>query len=314
MEQTRRRFLTASAVVGTGALAGCNAVTDAIPFVGGGGLGDYQQWAYPADQFNQDADGMSVNVTNQQAIYENRKSFYPNTYRALRGTYSTVGLIGRDVSMDLRLPQGRVLKGSYDTSEVVAELEDDTNTEFESDGNYSGYEVYVPSDADTVRQAVAVADSAIVFGQRVEPPFGSDWDAVSATDVVEGIIDTKGGNGTRATSNNDDFSTLVNTLDSGTSISAETRSDEVSSDQADAESGIFEGQVANGESLSVNGDTTKRQWVFVFSGEGDVNTSDLNDWIEANDNSGTFARARNVKVEQNGRAGVVTAKFDTYSL
>ncbi|SDE94804.1 hypothetical protein [Halorientalis regularis] len=314
MEQTRRRLLTASAVLGTGALAGCSTVTDAIPFIGGGGLGNYQQWVYPADQFNQDADSLNFDGTNQKGIYDSRKAFYPSTYSSLAANYGTVGLTGRSVSMDLGLPEGRVLKGSYDTAAVVAELEDDANTQYESDGSYSGYELYVPSDRDTPSQAVAVSNNAIVFGRRVEPPFGADWDAVAATDVVEGIIDTSGGSGTRAVDENDDLTTLVNALNSGTNVSGGTRADEVDSDQADAESGVFDGQVASGQSWSVNGNTTSRQWVFVFDSEGDVSTTDLNDWVEANDTGGVFTRARNVKVSQNGRAGVVTAKIDTYDL
>ncbi|MFB6082632.1 MAG: hypothetical protein ABEJ94_00115, partial [Halorientalis sp.] len=138
MERTRRRFLTAGAAVGAGALAGCSTVTNAIPFVGGGGLGNYQQWIYPADKFNQDANSLNFSATNRNAIYQNRKSFYPSTYRSLRSSYGTVGLVGRNVKMDLDLPQGRVLKGSYKTSEVTAELEDDANTAFESDGSYNG--------------------------------------------------------------------------------------------------------------------------------------------------------------------------------
>ncbi|RXK46462.1 hypothetical protein [Halorientalis pallida] len=313
MEQTRRRFLTASAVMGTGALAGCGAVTDAIPFVGGGGLGDYQQWAYPADQFDQDADSLDFDATNQKEIYDSRKSFYPSTYSSLATNYGAVGLTDRSVTMDLDLPEGRVLTGSYDTAEVVAELEDDASTEYESDGSYSGYELYVPADRDTPSQAVAVSDSAIVFGQRVEPGFGADWDAVAATDVVEGIIDTKGGSGTRAVNENEDLSTLVNTLNSGTNVSGGTR-DEVGSGRAGAETGVFEGQVASGQSWTVDGDTTSRQWVFVFDSEGDVDTGDVDDWIEANDTGGAFTRARNVNVNQNGRTAVVTAEIDTYDL
>jgi hypothetical protein len=314
MERTRRRFLTASAVIGTGALAGCNAVTDAIPFVGGGGLGDYQQWVYPADTFNQNADSLSFDGTNQQGIHENRKAFAPNTYSSLATNYGTVGLTGRSVSMDLGLPEGRVLKGSYETAEVVAELEDDTSTEYESDGNYSGYELFVPADRDTPRNAVAVSDNAIVSGQRVEPGFGDDWDAAAATDVVEGIIDTGGGSGTRAVSDDDDLAKLTNTLNGGTSVSGGTRDGDAGSSRADAESGVFEGQVASGQSWSVDGDTTSRQWVFVFDSESDVDTGDLEEWIEANDTGGVFTRTRNEQVNQNGRAGVVTAELDTYDL
>ncbi len=314
MEQTRRRFLTASAVIGTGALAGCNAVTDAIPFVGGGGLGDYQQWVYPADTFNQDADSLSFEGTNPQGIHENRKAFSPNTYSSLARNYATVGLTGRSVSMDLRLPEGRVLTGSYDTAEVVAELEDDTNTEYESDGSYNGYDLYVRSAQNTPRNAVAVSDSAIVFGQRVEPGFGDDWDAAAATTVAEGIIDTRDGSGTRAVDNDDDLAKLANTLNSGTSVNGEVRSDDVGSDRARPESGVFDGQVASGQSWSVDGDTTSRQWVFVFEAEGDVRSSDLEDWVEANDTGGVFTRTRNEQVSQNGRAGVVTAELDTYDL
>jgi len=322
MEQTRRRFLAASAVMGTGALAGCNAVRDAIPFIGGGGLGDYQQWVVPGDEFDQGADTVNFRAANQQAIYDNRDSLQPSTYQSLRATYRRIGVVGRDVSMDLAMPRGgsepnRVLNGSFEVSEVTAELEDDTNTEYESDGDHDGFEIFVVSDTDQPQTAVGVSEGTIVIGHRVEPPFGADWDAVPAADVVEGIVDAGSGSGNRAVDSSEDFATLVNTLNSGTRLSGGVRDEEVGSDDgpnADAEAGQFEGEVASGQSVSINGSTTSIQWVVVFSSEGDVDTGDVNDWVEARDNSGTLARARNVEVSQNGRTAVVNAEIDTYDL
>lgn len=322
MEQTRRRFLTASAVMGTGALAGCNAVTDAVPFIGGGGLGDYQQWVVPGDEFDQEENTVSFSATNQKAIYDNRDSLQPSSYKRRRSTYSRIGVVGRDVSMDLNMPSGgegrnQVLKGSFEVSEVTAELEDDSNTEYESDGEHNGHEIFVVSDTSEPRTAVGVSDETIVIGHRVEPPFDADWDAVPAADVVKGLVDAGSGNGNRAVDSNEDFGTLVNTLNSGTRVTGRTRDDEVGSDDgpdADVELGRFDGEVANGRSLSINGSTTTIQWVFVFGSEGDVDTGDVNDWLEANDNSGTLARARNVEVSQDGRAAVASVKVDTYDL
>lgn len=322
MERTRRRFLTASAVLGTGALAGCNAVTDAIPFVGGGGLGDYQQWVYEPDRFGgSDGSGdfgegntaLGIFAINQQAVYENRDELYPSTYDSLSTNFaSETGILPRNVSMMLSVSEGLVLSGSFEKSEVTAELEDDSSTEYESDGSYSGYDLYVRADEDESTDAFGVSGNTVVRGQRVDS-FGSDSDPVSATDVVEGIIDTKSGSATRYVDANDDFGALVGALGGSAFLTATVRTEPVSGDEADDEDGEFEGLVASGEASSINGETTDSQSVFVFDSESDADTGAVDDYIEANDNTGQFARARDVQVSQSGRTVTVTVTSDTYT-
>ncbi|RXK46463.1 hypothetical protein [Halorientalis pallida] len=322
MEQTRRRFLTASAALGTGALAGCSAVTDAIPFVGGGGLGDYQDWVYEPDRFaSSDSGGdfgdenvaLSIFAINQQAVYENRKELFPSTYNSLSTNFaSNTGILPRNVSMLLSVPEGLVLTGSFERSEVTAELEDDSSTEYESDGSHSGFDLYVQSDVGESPDAFGVSGDAVVQGQRVDN-FGSDSDSVAATDVVQGIVDTKAGSANRYVNANDDFGALVSSLSGSSFLTATVRDEPVSSDDADEDSGEFEGLVANGQASTINGATTESQSVFVFDSESDADTGAVDDYVEFNDNSGQFARARDVQVEQSGRTITITATSDTYT-
>ncbi|WP_424017411.1 hypothetical protein ACOZ4N_16255 [Halorientalis pallida] len=322
MEQTRRRFLTASATLGTGALAGCSTVTDAIPFIGGGGLGDYEQWVYEPDRFASSGGGgdfgdenvaLSLFAINQQSIYENRKELYPSTYNSLSTNFaSNTGILPRNVSLLLSLPEGLVLSGSFERSEVTAELEDGSNTEYESDGSYDGFDLYVRSEREESPDAFGVSGNAVVQGQRVDN-FGSDSDSVPATDVVEGIIDTKRGSANRYVNANDAFGTLVSSLGGSSFLSATVRTEPISAGEANEDSGEFEGLVASGQASSINGGTTDSQSVFVFDSQSDADTGSVNDYIEYNDNSGQFARARNVKVSQSGRTITVSVTSDTYT-
>ncbi|SEN72145.1 hypothetical protein SAMN05216388_1004279 [Halorientalis persicus] len=322
MEQTRRRFLAASAALGSGALAGCSAVSDAIPFIGGGGLGDYEQWVYEPDrfasadesgEFGDDSVALSIFAINQQSIYENREELYPSTYSSLsRNFVSNTGILPRNVSMVLNLPEGVVLSGSFERGEVTAELEADTSTEYESDGSHEGYDLYVRAEREESPDAFGVADGTVVQGQRVDN-FGSDADSVPATDVVEGIIDTNSGGATRYVNANDAFGTLVSSLSGSSFLTATVRSDPIGSDEADENSGEFEGLVASGQASTINGATTDSQSVFVFDSQSDADTGAVTDYVEYNDNEGQFARARNVEVSQSGRTITVTATADTYT-
>ena len=322
MEQTRRRFLAASSVLGTGALAGCNAVTDAIPFVGGGGLGDYQQWVYEPDRFagsgsrggfGDESTALSIFVINQQAIYENRDELYPSSYNSLSSNFaSNAGILPRNVSMLVSLPEGQVLSASFDRGEVTAELEDDSSTEYESDGSYNGYDLYVRTDGDESADAFGVSGDTVVRGQRVDN-FGSDSEPVPATDVVEGIIDTKSGSATRYVDANDDFGALAGALGGSSFLTASVRNEPVSDDAANDEGGEFEGLIASGQASTINGATTDSQSVFVFDSESNADTGAVDDYIEANDNTGQFARARDVQVSQSGRTVTVSSTSDTYT-
>ncbi|WP_324662436.1 hypothetical protein [Haloarcula sediminis] len=332
---TRRKLLRvgagAAAVGAVGSLSGCSAVQDLIPG-GGGGLGSYTNWVYEPDAFKSDREGVSGSGTSYTNLFSNSGNLSELAVLRAKGTsYPELGIEVEDVSMDLGLPDGRIITGSFDTEAVKSELTaapvdtptpsgfgsssgNSGSTQYESDSSYNNYEIYVQAEPDTSPDAFAVGDGTIIRAQRV-PNATNESSPVDAPDVVEGIIDA-GEDGTdRYVDSNDTFSTLTDALNNGVQVSFTVRANEIGSDNGADENipaGRFEGVVAEGRAESINGETTESQYVFVFDSEGDVNEGDVQEWIEANDTgNGSLANLSDLSVNTNGNTVTVTGTQDT---
>ena len=314
MKPTRRQFLATGAVAGAGALAGC----DMIPFIGGGGIGQFKNWVPSAGEVNPSSESISFGASNPSQISSQKKNLHPQMYRSYQSSYRT-GVQWKSLKLTLSIEGGSVYKGSYNTDDVKSELTTATGSDdqgkFSQEDSEGNYEIYIPSSADgadNASRAYAVSGNAIIearpTGSQFEDNFSS---AVSNAKTIIGV----GENGeARAVDNNDDFSTLTNNL-SGTFVQGGTRQEEVGGDAASIPQGNFEGLVASGGSLKINGGNTKVTEVFVFGSNGDVSTEDIEEYVEKSDTgSGTWAHTRNVNVKQNGNAGIITGKIDTYDI
>jgi len=316
-----------AALGAVGSLSGCSAIQDLLPG-GGGGLGNYSNWVYAPDTFESDQEGLSTDAYSYSQI-NSKNSISEDTRSGIAGiTYGELGIKAQDVGMDLDLPEGKVLTGSFDTEAVKSELTAsrvDTPTgrqepgvagsrEYESDGNYNdNYEIFIRADADPSPDAYAVGNGNVIRADRVSNS-GNDSSEVSATEVAEGIIDC-GSEGTdRLVDSNDNYSTLTDTLNSGSIIKTQVYGNEVGSDEGLNENvsvGQFEGLVADGFSASINGENTQVQHVFVFGSEGDVNEGDVNDFVEANDTKGILRDVNDLSVSTNSNTATVTGKIET---
>lgn len=72
--------------------------------------------------------------------------------------------------------------------------------------------------------------------------------------------------------------------------------------------GNFENEVARGSALSVDGDTSTRTWVLVFEETDDVDTDDIEEWVDSDER---FEDYDDLNVERNGRAALITGTIDT---
>ena len=316
MKPTRRQFLAAGAVAGAGALAGC----ERIPFIGGGdgGVGQLTEWVPSTGSVDQSRERISFSANSPTQIHGNRTNLHPSTFRGYQSSYRT-GVQWKSLSLELSVDGGTVYRGSYSADDVTSELT--TATGRGDTGKYSqtdsegDYEIYIPSSAngaESARDAYAVSGTAIVRAQ----PTGSQFDdsfssAVANAKAIIGVGENGDG---RAVDDSDSFSTLANNL-SGTIARGGTRRKAVSSDAASIPQGNFAGLVAAGRSLSINGGNTDVTEAFVFGSQSDVSTSDLEEYVEKNDTGGgRWEYARNVSVNQNGTAGIITGTLDTYDL
>lgn len=322
-----------AALGATGSLAGCSTIQDLIPGGGGGSLGNYTDWVYEPDTFESDAEGINNNAISYESMLSNADNLNDFTRLGILGTnYPTLGIDPDSVGMELNLPEGGVITGSFDTEAVKTELTADQastptpgaqnsggstgSIKYESDSTYNeDYEIFVQEEPDESPDAIAIGNGTIIEGRRVQNS-GNDSGAVDAPDVVEGIIDTGSEGSDRLVDNNDTFATLTDTLNNGVAVTFELLANEIGSDDGGNENiptADFEGVVATGRADSINGGTTEKQWVYVYDSEGDVNEGDINEWIEANNTGdGSLANHDNISVNTDGNTATVTAELPTF--
>lgn len=334
-EITRRKLMRvgagATALGAVGSLSGCSAIQDLIPG-GGGGLSNYTNWVYEPDNFESDGAGLDNSAFSYKQMLSNEGNLNDFTRLSVLGSsYPTLGIGPEDVAMEVDLPDGRVITGSFDTDAVTTELTaskvstpstpaenmggNTGSTEYESDSEYNGYEIFVQSEPEESPNAIAVGDGTIVEGRRV-PNTGNESSPVDASDVAEGIIDTGSDGDSRLVDSDDTFSTLTDTLNNGVRVDFELLEDAIGSDDGGNENiptADFDGLVASGRADQINGGTTKKQWVYVYDSEGDVNESDVNEWVEANNTGdGLLAKHDNINVNTDGNTATVTAEQPTF--
>lgn len=315
MKPTRRQFLATGAVAGAGALAGC----DRIPFIGGsGGIGQFSNWVPSAGEIEPGSEEISFSARSPTQINGNRNNLHPSTYRSYQSSYRT-GVQWKSLTLVLSIDGGSVFTGSYNADDVTSELT--TATGRDNAGKYSqedsegSYEIYIPSsadDAESASNAYAVSGNAIIRARPTGSQFQDNFSSAVAN--AKSIIAIGEDGDGRAVDNDDSFSTLANEL-SGTIARGGTRQEPVGSDRASVSQGNFEGLVAAGQSIALNGGNSEVKEVFVFDSEGDVDTGDLEEYVEKNDTGGgTWDYTRNVSVNQNGNAGIITGTRDTYDI
>lgn len=304
---SRRRLLqTTGATAGllaTGSLAGCGS----IPFIGGGN--SLSEWIPDPDEY--DSEGTSFNALNYSKIAENEDFFDEDTFDSLESsgesTVEPLDIDYEDVTMAAQAGPASIWNGNYENQTVIEALEDeDTGQgEFEEDDTYEGYKVYILQEAaDEPNIAYAVNGTTVVQTRRR----GEE----NAVDMAEIMIDTKTGNGTRLVDEEEQFKTLLNEVGSGTIISGNFFPDSEVED-TNEDQGRFEGTIAQGSRLNINGETSDGKWVYVFDSEGDGDQGDLEDYATGSlDDQYNFNN--DPSASAGGGVGTITGTFDTDEL
>jgi hypothetical protein len=307
MPQTRREYLRAgSAAVGTGALLGLSGCLDAVPFVGGGA--SYRQWMHEPGEMREDGDDYFFTMQKPSQLANNQDSFDGDYYDDnIESDYTPVDVDFEDVTREISFSNVSVLVGSFDTSDVADALEDEDNGEYEEDSTYNGWTLYLQADGSSLTDGYALKDGGFLGSPTVVNASGTA--EVDADEALELVADTKSGSGSRYVNAEDDANLLTNRLGDATyvygSLSEETDTD-------DPENGQFENSTGFGLRQQVNGGTTNVKYLVLYDSQGDVDTGDLEDWVDANEDDGdTFDDIDDVSVNQNGRVGVVSGSLPT---
>jgi hypothetical protein len=294
-EYTRRTLLRQAAVTaGAGTVASTAGCSGLNPLGGGGGA--YASWLPVPDELG-DSDHYSFTYLDMETVESNEDdldddSFDPDSIETF---WEPLGFDWEDTSTLLIVSQVTVIEAEFSREDAVSDLEDE---DFEEDTDHEGYTIFLgPSESRTF----AIGDNTVLLagGYGVEEP----------VDQLEVVIDANNGNVDRYGDENEDMSALLDelggTLDSGNTMEE--------SDSDNPESGAFENMVAWGRTSTINGETSDRKWVIVYDEEDDVDTGDLEDWVDAN-SDGEFDGVDDISYNQNGRKGIVTGTSDTDEL
>ncbi len=286
-----------AATVGVAGLAGCSAVTDAIPFVGG----SYTDWVFEPGAVGDD-DHQIVSFTDYRTIVDNEDAFdsdyYDESFESNEDSFplETVDLDVEDVQSRVTIGGfGGRIAAEYEREAVATELEDE---DYDDDTEYEGYTVYL---GPNERRAVGIDGSNVLYSRTT---FTSDADPV---EIVEALIDAKNGEEDRYVDESEGFKGVSDELGSPTFAFLRTQDPP---EETNAENGRFEENVAGGFGATVNGETTNLGTVLVFDSEDDVDMDGVEEYADTEQ----FDEWDDLSTTQAGTAVLIEGQVDTDDL
>jgi hypothetical protein len=302
---TRRDALrTGAGLIAVGAVGSTAGCLDSIPFVGGGA--NYTSWIPAADEFQED-ENLSFSFSNNNTFANNEDNFDSDYWDQTEQDVDALDIDFEDITFDLSFGPYQIYDGNYDQQTVIDALEDDDTGrgEYDEEGEYEGYTVYLPDNvAGSPRTAYGVNGTTVVRASATR-------EEDDAEGVLEIAIDTDNGNETRFVDDNEDFGLLTDELGSGTTVSGSVSEDETEDDNP--EFGQFEGAVGSGSTLTVNGENSNFKYVVIYDSESDTDQAVLEDFFdEALDDF--FDPDGDPSYNTNGRVATIKFSFPTDEL
>ena len=294
-EYTRRTLLRRwTAAISAGALAniaGCGGLNPLGVFGGA-----YAHWLPAPDELG-DSDHYSFTYLDMETIESNEDNIDGDSFGmdTIDSFWDPLSFDWGDTSTLLLVGQVVVIEAEFSREDAGSDLEDE---DYEEATEYEGFTVFLgPNESD----AFALGDNTVLRG--------GGYGVEDLVDQLEVVIDAQNRNADHYGDENEDMSTLLDelggTLDSGSTMEE--------SDSDNPESGAFENMVAQGSTATINGETSDRKWVIVYDEQDDVDTGDLEDWVDAN-SDGEFDGVDDISYNQNGRKGIITGTSDTDDL
>ena len=269
---------------------------------------NYSDWLHAPGALNAEQPHYLFSMINDQEIRANEENFGESYDRSEQASQFPLRAMGVDYeTVAARLSVGlfvgsTVVSGSFNESAVVSGLE---SAGFEQDGEYAGYTL-MRNERSTQRgdvtQLIAVNGSTVVAAQGSTAISGPPVD-----DTVETTIDAGRGEVDRYAEANEDMQVLLGELGTGVSVLGTTQEP---TQETNLVGGEFEGQVAAGQTSTIDGETAEQTFVTVFQSSADVNTADLEEWTETSED---FEGISNISISQSGRVVTVTGEADTTS-
>jgi len=191
----------------------------------------------------------------------------------------------------------QVLYGDHAPDAIGDGLVEDVG--FERVGSHGGFAIYLNElEGQPVDIAVGLSEDVLLWVEDEYPD-----------DDIEALADTQTGDTARYTDESEEMSELLDHVGSGARSLGET-SDPIS--KTDLDFPAFEGQVAYGYDVALDGDPIDERYVIVFEDEDAVTLDDVEAWAGGEgDGDKRFASHTDVSTEQDGRTVVVSGTRET---
>lgn len=296
---------TGSALLATGAVASTAGCLRKLPFVGGFG---YEQWLPAPGELEDEPDDYGFYYAQPKAILSKEddldEDFVDNIES--EGTFhDATGIDADEVEHSLGFYRYSVNVASFNTDDVVEELED---KDFDEDTDHGGFTIYLnEEDGSQYRGSAMGIKGNTIVSTRANPD--------DAVDRLEDVIDAKTGDVDRYVDENDGMGALVGKLGTHHIVSGDAF-DEIDGDQANPEAGLFDELVADGSTLQVKGENSTLRRVFTFPDNDAASDADVDDWVdELEDGSSIWSEAEgDISVNVKGESVVVSAEVESDEL
>lgn len=283
----------------TAGLAGCSGLLG-----GGDNEDEFTQWLPAPGELTRPGSDTTEEVEHYRAVFNDVQPLRDNDVEVpayLPAYASTAGVAADDVeTATLVSPLGIVFTGDFDAESVTDELEGMGHTE---QSEHEGFTIHaMEHEGEGEYEVVGGSDDAVVLSR------GNPIDA--GTGFVETVIDARNGNVDRYAEASEDFDLLMNDIGTGVYRTAETHPEVEETTAADALSSTFDGQVAEGAAIRIDGETVRQTWGKVFIDADTVPSEDLAAWVEEyEDERWAFGRFEEFSTEESGRVWTVSGSL-----
>ena len=294
----RREALGAMAAVAAAGLAGCSTSPPETDEQTSG----YRDWLHepgaiefeePGSDIADDADHYPFVGFDVSTFAEHESALDSNVYGQVESFVDyhvgPAGLAVGGVDWLVEGSIGGVAGCSRSKDDLAGALEDNGYLE---EATYEEYTAYVPDQDGEPTSAIAVADDSVVSVGNVEAP----------VDAARGVIDTGAGETARYAEAREPMADLLDALTGTAMTYGETREP---AEESRPEDGVFEGMVAGGSALAIDGDGADGEWAFVHQSADDVNVDAVQSWVDSQ-SDGPVAAFEDISVSQSDRTAVVT--------
>lgn len=284
----RRQFIKGGGgllAAGTAGLAGCTDILGGDDGTQTGSVSDITSWLPAPREISTDLENYGFDASAPAAlasVYDDPRwesQVAPNPQFGSPKADDVDYSISASTSTVEEQYDFQVYSGSFDGEWIGTTIR--TNDNWRRERAFEDYTIFGRQNNDDINSTVvAVSDSGMLEVTHVDQ---SGDPSANAARFAELLVDTNGGNLPRYTEQNEGFQAVADGLPDGHQLNGRTFEE---TPETNAETGQFRGQIGQGRSRTLSGDTVEITNVLVFFNENDIRERDIEIYVEE---SGQFS-------------------------